>query len=146
FTVPDWQNAPTSAAQRAAVGQIYEATGYRFKCPNLLRSSFKHPSYPYEPIPNYQRLEFLGDALLDLVIVDYLFRRFPDADPQWLTEHKMAMVSNHFFGSLCVQLGLQKHLLMTTSSLIGQISDYVAELEMARELARPEEEPGNKKA
>ncbi|KAL3953974.1 hypothetical protein ACCO45_011930 [Purpureocillium lilacinum] len=146
FRVPDWQNAPASAVQRLAVDQISEATGYRFKCPNLLRSSFKHPSYPYEPIPNYQRLEFLGDALLDLVIVDYLFRRFPDADPQWLTEHKMAMVSNHFFGSLCVQLGLQKHLLMTTSSLIGQISDYVAELEMARELARPEEGPGNTKA
>ncbi|UNI16858.1 Dicer-like protein 1 [Purpureocillium takamizusanense] len=145
FEVPGWQNAPASAAQRAAVDQVYETTGYRFNCPNLLRSSFKHPSYPYEPVPNYQRLEFLGDALLDLVIVDYLFRRFPDADPQWLTEHKMAMVSNHFFGSLCVQLGLQKHLLMTTSSLIGQISDYVAELELARELAQPEQEPDEAK-
>ncbi|KAJ6445005.1 RNase3 domain-containingprotein [Purpureocillium lavendulum] len=144
FKTPDWQRAPTSAAQRAAVDHIYEAIGYRFKCPNLLRSAFKHPSYPYEPIPHYQRLEFLGDALLDMVIVDYLFQRFPEADPQWLTEHKMAMVSNHFFGSLCVQLGLQKHLLMTTSALIGQISDYVSELELARESAELEQEQQGK--
>ncbi|PNY29033.1 Dicer-like protein 1 [Tolypocladium capitatum] len=140
FKIPDWQTAPASAAQRAAVDRIHKATGYRFEWPLLLRSAFKHPSYPYEPIPNYQRLEFLGDALLDLVIVDYLFERFPDADPHWLTEHKMAMVSNHFFGSLCVQLGLQRHLLMTTSSLIGQIGDFVAELELAKETARREVE------
>ncbi|KJZ74550.1 hypothetical protein HIM_06146 [Hirsutella minnesotensis 3608] len=125
YQMPPWQSAPASAAQRAAVESIYKTTGYRFQWPNLLRSAFKHPSYPYENVPNYQRLEFLGDSLLDLVIVDYLFRRFPEADPQWLTEHKMAMTSNHFFGCLCVQLGLHKHLLMTTSALVGQISDFV---------------------
>ncbi|KYK57428.1 RNase3 domain-containing protein [Drechmeria coniospora] len=133
FKMPEWQVAVGSATQHAAVERIFEATGYRFRSSNLLRSVFKHPSYPYEAmIPNYQRLEFLGDALLDLVIVDYLFDRFPDADPQWLTEHKMAMASNHFFGSLCVQLGLQKHLLTTTAALVGQISDFVTELELAR--------------
>ncbi|PHH62390.1 hypothetical protein CDD81_7186 [Ophiocordyceps australis] len=138
YKMPEWQVAVSSAAQRAAVDRIHESTKYRFRYPNLLRSVFKHPSYPHEMIPNYQRLEFLGDALLDLVIVDYLFERFPKTDPQWLTEHKMAMVSNHFFGSLCVQLGLQKHLLMTTSSLIGQISEYAIEMEQAREAAKLE--------
>ncbi|PHH81314.1 hypothetical protein CDD82_1058 [Ophiocordyceps australis] len=138
YKMPEWQVAGSSAAQRAAVDRIEEKTGYRFQSPNLLRSVFKHPSYPHEVIPNYQRLEFLGDALLDLVIVEYLFERFPKADPQWLTEHKMAMVSNHFFGSLCVQLGLQKHLLMTTSSLMGQIGEYVLEMEQAREAANLE--------
>lgn len=128
FQVPEWQAAASSAAQWAAVDRIEEATGYRFWWPNLLRSAFKHPSYPYEALPSYQRLEFLGDALLDLAIVEHLFRQFPEADPQWLTEHKMAMVSNHF-GFLCVHLGLQKHLLMTTSALVGQIGDYAAELE-----------------
>ncbi|KAM4058838.1 ribonuclease III domain-containing protein [Hirsutella rhossiliensis] len=133
--MPAWQSAPASAAPRAAVVAIEKATGYRFQWPNLLRSAFKHPSYPYEAIPSYQRLEFLGDALLDLVIVDYLFQRFPDADPQWMTEHKMAMTSNHFFGCLCVQIGLQRHLLMTTSSLVGQLSEFVEELERAKEAA-----------
>lgn len=135
FKMPAWQSAPASAAPRAAVESIYQATGYRFQWPMLLRSAFKHPSYPYETIPSYQRLEFLGDALLDLVIVDYLFQRFPDADPQWMTEHKMAMTSNHFFGCLCVQIGLQRHLLMTTSALVGQLRDFVEELELAKEQA-----------
>lgn len=142
FQMPAWQSAPSSAAPRAAVEAIHEATGYRFRSANLLRSAFKHPSYPYEAIPNYQRLEFLGDALLDLVVVEYLFRRFPDADPQWMTEHKMAMTSNHFFGCLCVQIGLQRHLLMTTSSMVGQLSDFVVELEQAREAAALEAKAG----
>ncbi|RDA96171.1 hypothetical protein CP533_1651, partial [Ophiocordyceps camponoti-saundersi (nom. inval.)] len=131
FVMPAWQTAQPTAAQRAAIEPIYRATGYRFRHPTLLRSAFKHPSYPYEDkIPNYQRLEFLGDALLDMVVVDHLFHRFPNADPQCLTEHKMVMVSNHFFGYLAVRLGLQRHLLMTTSSLMSQVAGYVAEMEM----------------
>lgn len=138
FVVPAWQQAASTAAQRFLVDQVAEVTGYRFTHPPLLRSSFKHSSYPYESIPNYQRLEFLGDALLDMVAVDYLFKRFPQADPQWLTEHKMAMVSNQFLGCVCVKANLHKHLLISTSSLLGQISGYVTELEVAEEEARLE--------
>ncbi|KAK7420523.1 Dicer-like protein 1 [Neonectria punicea] len=138
YKVPPWQTAHSTAAQRFVVAQVAQATGYEFSSASLLRSAFKHPSYPYEPIPNYQRLEFLGDALLDMAIVDYLFKRYPVADPQWLTEHKMAMASNQFLGCVCVQLKLHKHLLITTAASIGQISEYVAELEQAAIDARDE--------
>jgi endoribonuclease Dicer len=40
-------------------------------------------------VPCYQRLEFLGDALLELVCIESLFRRFSNKDEQWLTEHKV---------------------------------------------------------
>lgn len=136
YKVPAWQSGTGTATYRAAVQHMAEVTGYRFKSAPLLRSSFKHPSYPYDSIPNYQRLEFLGDALLDMAIVDYLFKQFPDADPQWLTEHKMAMASNQFLGCVAVKLTLHKHLLFLTPSLIGQISDYVSELEEAEEAAK----------
>ncbi|PHH69497.1 hypothetical protein CDD80_6695 [Ophiocordyceps camponoti-rufipedis] len=136
FQTPQWQTSATTAAQRQAVEPIQAVTGYRFRQPILLRSAFKHPSYPYEEsVPNYQRLEFLGDALLDMAVVDYLFYRFPDADPQSLTERKMLVVSNNFFGYLAVRLGLHRHLLLTTSSLMGQIGEYVAEVEEAQILA-----------
>ncbi|KAH7134611.1 hypothetical protein B0J13DRAFT_450366 [Dactylonectria estremocensis] len=138
FEVPPWQSGPSTAAQRMAVQQVADNCGYTFSSAPLLRSAFIHPSYPYETIPNYQRLEFLGDALLDMAIVDYLFTQYPAADPQWLTEHKMAMASNQFLGCLCVQLKLHKHLLVTTASLSGQISGYVAELEQAEEDAQIE--------
>ncbi|KPM36518.1 Dicer-like protein 1 [Neonectria ditissima] len=138
YKVPPWQTGHSTAAHRFVVSQVAKATGYEFSSASLLRSAFKHPSYPYEPIPNYQRLEFLGDALLDMSIVDYLFKRYPVADPQWLTEHKMAMASNQFLGCVCVQLKLHKHLLITTAASIGQISEYVAELEQAEAEAREE--------
>ena len=122
--------------------QVEEKHGYQFRYPRLLRSAFVHPSYPfsYERIPSYQRLEFLGDSLLDMACVNYLFDEYPNRDPQWLTEHKMAMVSNQFLGALCVSMGFHKHLLQFNSALQGQIKDYVNEITEARLEAEEEAE------
>lgn len=137
YSVPKWHGQQTTAVQRLAVDKIAEITGYRFQCAPLLRNAFKHPSYVFESnIPDYQRLEFLGDALLDMAVVDFLFKRFPEADPKWLTEHKMAMVSNQFLGCLCVKLGLHKHILVATSVMLGDIKEYADQLEQAEELSR----------
>ncbi|KAG5926849.1 hypothetical protein E4U42_002900 [Claviceps africana] len=128
-----WQRAEVSATERFVADKIHARIGYRFHSPKLLRSAFKHPSWPYDPdVPHYQRLEFLGDALLDLAVVDHLFVAFPKADPQWLTEHKMAMVSNHFFACLCVDLGLHRHLLTTSSSMLGNTAQFVKQFETAK--------------
>lgn len=137
FTAPKWYSQQATAAQRLTVDKVAEITGYRFKSAPLARSAFVHPSYVFENgIRDYQRLEFLGDGLLDMAIVDFLFKRFPEADPKWLTEHKTAMVSNQFLGCLCVKLGLHKHILLATSSLLGDIGRYAAQLEQAEEMAR----------
>lgn len=49
------------------VNQAKKEHPYRFRLAKLLRSAFIHPSYPYtlEKVPSYQRLEFLGDSLID---------------------------------------------------------------------------------
>jgi endoribonuclease Dicer len=138
YEAPAWQLVPGPAAYFATVDHVATAIGYKFQWPPLLRSAFKHPSYPYEAIPDYQRLEFLGDALLDMTMVDYLFRTFPGADPQWLTEHKMAMASNQFLGCLCVKLGLSKSVLVTTTALSGQIVRYTEELKQVEVEAQVE--------
>ncbi|KAL6922751.1 hypothetical protein FSST1_000025 [Fusarium sambucinum] len=139
FKVPSWQKAKSNANQRRLVQKVADAIGYEFKSAPLLQSAFTHPSYTYSgDVPNYQRLEFLGDALIDMAIVDHLYQKFPLADPQWLTEHKMAMASNQFFGCLCVKLNLHHHLLFNTSQFLKAICDYVLELEMAEETAREE--------
>ncbi|EFY96289.2 dsRNA-specific ribonuclease [Metarhizium robertsii] len=133
YVQPAWQTIPSRPIELLAVGKVKASIGYNFRSPKLLRSAFKHPSYPYEPeLPNYQRLEFLGDALLDVAIVDFLFQRYPLADPQWLTEHKMAMASNHFFSFLCVELGLHRHILSTGSSIMGHIAGFVEQIEKAK--------------
>ncbi|KAI1268232.1 hypothetical protein F5Y18DRAFT_423590 [Xylariaceae sp. FL1019] len=137
YHIPEWQKRESTEPHRVLVGRIEKELGYRFNYPRLLRSAFTHPSYGflYEGIPHYQRLEFLGDALIDMVCVDYLFHRFPEADPQWLTEHKMAMVSNHFLGYLCASLDLHRHLLAMNPEVQRSIAEYVTSVTQARILA-----------
>lgn len=134
YKLPKYQTAPSTAAQRNLAEKIELQHGYHFKHPRLLRSAFAHPSYPtnYEKVPNYQRLEFLGDALLDMACINFIFHRFPSRDPQWLTEHKMAMVSNQFLGALCVKLGFHRHLLYLHPAIGKRIKDYVDEIEEAK--------------
>ncbi|KAH6969437.1 hypothetical protein DER45DRAFT_515726 [Fusarium avenaceum] len=136
---PAWQIADANRKQRDLAQKIADITGYVFKHPPLVQSAFKHPSIQGGGIPNYQRLEFLGDSLLDMAIVDYLYRNFPRADPQWLSEHKQAMASNQFLGCLCIKLGLYKSL-QTGRQFDRNISSYVSELAVAEEEAREEAE------
>lgn len=137
YKKPKYQTDTATAAQHNLAQQVEEKHTYRFEYPRLLRSAFIHPSYPftYEHIPSYQRLEFLGDAVLDMACVNFLYHEFPAYDPQWLTEHKMAMVSNQFLGALCVSLGFHRHLLHFTASLQKQILHYVTDIDEARALA-----------
>ncbi|KAM5473717.1 Dicer-like protein 1 [Microsporum ferrugineum] len=131
YSLPTYQTAATTASEADVANQIEEKLGYRFKYPKLLRSAFMHPSYPsqWANVPCYQRLEFLGDSLLDMACVNHLFTKYPDKDPQWLTEHKMAMVSNKFLGSLAVGLNLHVHLIHISNVLQGQITCYTEELQ-----------------
>lgn len=142
YNKPPWQTESANAAELNMAEKIEEVTGYKFKYPRVLRSAFRHPSRPYvyEKVPTYQRLEFLGDALLDMACVDYLFHIAPDKGPQWLTEHKMAMVSNQFLGCLAVSLGFHKFILHNHSSVGSSIVGYVTELTEARRAAEDEAE------
>lgn len=94
YEKPKYQLAESTASQLDLAEQIQQEHDYVFKYPRLLRSAFIHPSYTFgaERIPCYQRLEFLGDALLDMTSISFLFHRHPDKDPQWLTEHKVIEV------------------------------------------------------
>ncbi|CAI7627375.1 unnamed protein product [Penicillium pancosmium] len=95
YKKPAYQIKDSDGFEKDLSQKIFEKLGYRFKYPRLLRSAFTHPSFPlaYAKVPCYQRLEFMGDALLDMVCVEHLFERFPDKDPQWLTEHKTNITS-----------------------------------------------------
>ncbi len=140
YAAPAWQTGEATPAQQDMAARVAERTGYAFGNPRLLRSAFTHPSYPrvYENLPSYQRLEFLGDALLDMAVVDFLFSRFPDKDPQWLTEHKMAMASNQFLAVLSVALGFHRHVLSFSAPMQAQTAAWVADVTAAR--ARAEDE------
>lgn len=70
--------------------------GYHFKNKDLLKEALSHPSLSSEirPAPaDNQRLEFLGDAVLELAITDHLYRRFPDLKEGLLTKLRASLVS-----------------------------------------------------
>lgn len=145
YEIPEYQkstdktgNMKVTTSQNDLAEKVEHEHSYRFRYPRLLRSAFIHSSYPFswETVPSYQRLEFLGDSLLDMACISHLFYRFPDKDPQWLTEHKMAMVSNKFLGAVCVKIGFYRHLRYNTSLLEHQIREYVLEVQQAEREAR----------
>ncbi|KAF2201242.1 dicer-like protein 1 [Delitschia confertaspora ATCC 74209] len=133
YEKPRYQIAEASASQLDLAAKIEKKHPYHFKHPRLLYSAFLHPSQTFmsERIPNYQRLEFLGDSLLDQVFIMNLFYRYPDKDPQWLTEHKMPMVSNKFLGAVCVKLGFHAHIRHNHGVLGHAIHEYVTEVQEA---------------
>jgi endoribonuclease Dicer len=140
YEKPRWQTEQPSATQMDMARKFHERMGYKFTYPRLLRSAFHHPSYPftYENLPSYQRLEFLGDSLFDMVCIDYIFHRYLGADPQWLTEHKMVMVSNQFLGCLAFFLGFHRSVLANSPQVLSDIANYVAEMEEALRAAKEE--------
>ena len=97
---------------------------YHFRQPRLVRSALTHASDMNSPVPDYQRLEFLGDAVLDMVSISWMFNKYADKNPQWLTEHKMAMVSNKFLAALAVTLGFDKLMMASNVALQGHVIDY----------------------
>lgn len=72
---------------------LCQKLGYHFKNMKLLETALTHPSYGGDHhVPHYQRLEFLGDAVLELAISRYLFFEFPEVDEGKLTRIRAGLV------------------------------------------------------
>ncbi|KAG0129258.1 hypothetical protein HOY82DRAFT_488379 [Tuber indicum] len=134
YTKPAYQLQEPSPSHIRVTEDIEELVSYKFKHPRLLISALTHPSLPFtwDRVPSYQRLEFLGDSVLDLVCVRYMFQKYPHADPQWLTEHKMAMVSNKFLGMVAVEMGFHRKLRRMGSVLDHAIREYEVNIQDAK--------------
>ena len=75
--------------------QLQKRLGYKFKEVALLRLALTHPSVAHEAsdgIPHNQRLEFLGDSVLGLVLTSELYARFPDVSEGPLTKAEVTSV------------------------------------------------------
>ncbi|MBO9350951.1 MAG: ribonuclease III [Thermomicrobium sp.] len=93
-------NRAQSSGRDERVVQAMEALGIAFRRPDLLRQALTHLSYVYERSRSTQaaveeaneRLEFLGDAVLELLVSEFLYRRFPTASEGELTAYRAALV------------------------------------------------------
>lgn len=97
---------PASGPSRLDTAQ--EVVGHRFADVSLLDAALTHPSYAEERAGStgYERLEFLGDAVLGLVVVEECYRRFPDLSEGVMTKIKIAVVSGTVLTAAADALGL----------------------------------------
>ena len=92
----------------AAPASLGEVLGYRFRDPELASTALTHPSWAHEMNggSGNERLEFLGDAVLGLVIADALFDAHPDWEEGDLTRARAALVNQRALAEVSRSLGL----------------------------------------
>lgn len=100
-------------------GALKEILGYEFNDSDLLIQALKHRSYlpisQENRIDSNERLELLGDAVLGLVVVDFLYRKFLDKEEGELTSMKSLVVSRKILARIAKALGLGTFVLMSDS-------------------------------
>ncbi|KAK6999788.1 endoribonuclease Dicer [Biomphalaria glabrata] len=105
---------------------LEEKIGYTFRDKSYLLQAFTHASYHYNTITDcYQRVEFLGDAILDYVITRHLYEDSQKYSPGILTDLRSALVNNNIFAALAVKWGFHKYFKAISPSLFQVIDKFV---------------------
>jgi len=98
------------------IKDLEAAIGYRFENITLLQNALSHSSYANErwhnSLMSNERLEFLGDSVLGMVVADYLYRTFPDRPEGELTRMRADMVCEKTLAGVAGKIGLGGHLLL----------------------------------
>lgn len=99
----------------ASLTDLQQRLGHTFADPDLLRLALTHASFGHEKrqrVPDNQRLEFLGDAVLQLAVTEELYRRFPEMPEGRLTVLRAQLVNRQHLQALAQTLGLGEHLIL----------------------------------
>ena len=116
--------------------QIEQITGHTFSDKSILDQAFTHSSAVDDRLHSNERLEFLGDAVLALVICESLFERFPEYLEGDLTKIKSKLVSRETCAQISGRLGLQEFLIVgkgmvSNRALSGSLAAGVLETVIA---------------
>ena len=92
---------------------LEKALNYKFKQDDLITEALTHKSYkrPY----NNERLEFLGDAVLDLIVGEYLFKKFPKEDEGVLSKIRASLVNEKGFTRLALEINVGDAILISSA-------------------------------
>ncbi|KAG2272796.1 hypothetical protein Bca52824_067351 [Brassica carinata] len=131
FTTTMIQREPFIQAEKLVnVSYMESLLNYKFKDKSLLVEALTHGSYMIPEIPRcYQRLEFLGDSVLDYLITKHLYGEYPNLSPGLLTDMRSASVNNECYAQVAVKSNLHKHVLHASHDLHKHISRTVSEFE-----------------
>jgi len=95
------------------IAKLEDIIGYKFKDKQLIIEALTHKSFkkPY----NNERLEFLGDAVLDLIVGEYLYKKFPNNDEGTLSKIRAAIVNEDGFTALAKDINLGDFLYLSAA-------------------------------
>ncbi len=98
------------------MSDFFEKIFYKFNNESLLREALTHPSVCKDSRIkiNYQRLEFLGDKVLSLVIADFLMRKYLGEDEGALSKRQAALVSGETLSGIALKISLNDHLQLSS--------------------------------
>ena len=105
--------------------------GITFKNKSLLQQAFVHRSYINENkdsgLSHNERLEFLGDAVLELVMTEFLYAKFPDKTEGDLTSYRSALVNTITISHIASELGMNDYLLLSKGETkdLGRARQYI---------------------
>ncbi len=98
-----------------SVSILEKKINYIFYNKEYLNQAFTHKSLNTEPRKNYERLEFLGDAVIDIIVSRELMRDFPEGDEGLLTQRRAALVQKPYLASIGHLLDLMNYLMIEKS-------------------------------
>jgi ribonuclease III len=103
------------------LNDLQKKIGYFFKDITLLELALTHRSALNETgvTQSYERLEYLGDAVLEMLITDYLFHTYKQNDEGYLTTARSVVVRTKSLSALAIKLGLPDHLYMSRGEAAG---------------------------
>jgi len=105
------------------IKDLEAAIGYRFQNITLLQNALTHSSYANErwhnSLKSNERLEFLGDSILGMVVAEYLYRNFPDRPEGELTRMRADMVCEKTLASVAARINLGQHLMLGNGEVQG---------------------------
>ena len=110
----DFDNKPEPAKKLESlpeIGQAEHLIDYHFKDKDLLVCALTHSSIAPTPSKSYERLEFFGDRILGMVLSDWLYQAFPQADQGELTNRFHALARQEYLAGICTKLEIQNCLL-----------------------------------
>ena len=105
------------------INELEKAIGYEFRNITLLQNALSHSSYAnerwHDSLKSNERLEFLGDSVLGMLVADYLYRTFPARPEGELTRMRADMVCEKTLATVANRLGLGQHLMLGKGEELG---------------------------
>lgn len=105
------------------INELENAIGYPFRNITLLQNALSHSSFAnerwHDSLKSNERLEFLGDSVLGMVVADYLYRTFPNRPEGELTRMRADMVCEKTLATVANTLDLGRHLMLGRGEELG---------------------------